>query len=333
MSNMIKSVLQQDVALGASTTLDPIILPVNPLSFITFTLRALNNTAVLTDYSFIRDFMAFVTNLEVRFKGHTIIGGRLQDLAMLNALMHGFKPVQGNVGSADGDSRMVTFIISFSRRPYWREEAFPAVRSGELTLHITSGALPAGLVGFTIQIETTELLGVQPMRFMKYTTQARAFSTTGNNDLDLPIGNPILGILVFGTTVPSGVSFNATGGQMRILVDNVETDYASVNWESLHGELGMRLKSPLSWQGHFHDVDAAGVGEEDTREMQLTPEVVDNYAFIDFDPLMDGSYQLPTAGKSRVQLRVNADVADTMRILPLELFQVSALPQAGRPGV
>lgn len=333
MANLIRSVVQQDVALAASTTLDPIILPVNPLSYITFTLRALNNTGTITDYSFISDFMAFITNLEVRFKGHTIIGGRLLDLAILNALMHGFKPIQGNVGSTNNDTRFATFVLSFSRRPFWREEAFPAVRSGELTLHITSGAAPSGLDGFTIQVETTELLGVNPMRFMKYTTQSRTFSTTGNNDLDLPIGNPILGILLFGTTVPTGTSFNATAGQVRVLVDNVETDYAATNWESLHGELGMRLMDSLAWQAHFHDVNAAGAGEEDVRETQLTPETIENYAYLDFDPLKDGSYQLPTAGKSRVQLRVNADVADAIRVMPLEMFNVSALPQAGRAGV
>ncbi len=327
MANMVRSVIQQDVAVAASTTLAPIILPVNPLSFLLFTVRALNNTGTLTDFNLLEQFMAFFTNIEVRFKGHVIIGGRLRNLAILNALLTKFVPVQGNLVETNNDVRFATFILSFSRRPYWRDEAFPAVRSGELTLHIESGAAPAGLDGFTIQVETVELLGVNPSRFLKYTTQTAVFSATGQNDIDLPIGNPILGILLDATTVPVGASFNGTAGQMRILVDNVETDYTLTNWETLHGELGRRLQGQYDWLSHFHSLVDAAAGEIDTRHGQHAAESIENFAYMDFDPLEDMSYVLPTEGKSRVQLRVTADVADTLRIIPVEMFNVAGLPQ------
>lgn len=334
MAMRVESVLVVDQALAPSTTLDPINLPVNPLSFLRLTVRALNNTAVITNYRMIAAFMNFISNVEVRFKGHVIIGGSLEDLAILNALLTGFIPVQNNISEVDNEVRTATFIISFSRRPYWREEAFPAVRSGELTLHISSGAAVTGLDGFTIHVETVELLSVTPARFLKYTAQARTFASTGQNDIDLPIGNPILGIQVFATSVPTGVTRNATAREMRILVDNVETDYALVEWESLHGELGRRLKDYLAWQAHIHSVNAAGVAREDTEQPKFDSETVENYAYLDFDPLMDGSYALPTAGRSRVQLRVNADVADLIRISPVELFEIAQLPglRAGAPG-
>jgi len=328
-ANIIRSVIQQDVAVAASTVLDPINLPVNPLSHIWFTVRALNNTGTITNFEFLNDFLTFFTNIEIRFKGHVIIGGNLADLAILNGLLTGYKPVQGNVVETNNDVRFASFLLSFSRVPFWREEAFPAVRSGELTLHITSGAAPAGLDGFTIQVETVELLGTTPARFLKYTTQTRTFPATGQNDLDLPIGNPILGILVFGTTVPVTTSFNATAGDMRILVDNVEMDYTDTNWETLHGELGRRIGSQYDWLGHFHGVNAAGAGQEDTQHQQHAPAPLDNYAFMDFDPLKDMSYALITEAKSRVQLRVTADVADLIRILPVEMFNVSGLARSG----
>jgi len=48
----------------------------------------------------------------------------------------------------------------------------------------------------------------------------------------------------------------------------------------------------------------------------------DQYALLDFDPLNDGSYLLDTAGRARVHLRINADVADAIRIIPTELIDV-----------
>lgn len=329
MANIIRSVLRQDVALAPSTILEPITLPVNPLSFILLTVRALNDTGSLADYRFMAALLNFITNIEVQFKGHVIIGGSLLDLAVLNAVLTGFRPVQGNALHSDNDTRHVTFMISFSRVPFWREEAFPGVRSGELSLTITSGAAQTGIDGVTIQVETVELLGVTPARFLKYTTQSRTFSTVGNNDLDLPIGNPILGILVFGTTVPTGTSFNATAGAMRILVDNVEMDFANTNWESAHGELGRRVPSFQDWQGHIHSFVDAAAGEALTRQNQLIAESMENFAYLDFDPLKDMSYALVTEGKSRVQLRVTADVADLIRIMPVEFFNVSGLARTG----
>ncbi len=327
MGNMVRSVIQQDVAVAASTTLTPIILPVNPLSFLLFTVRSLNDTGTIAAYEWLDGMMAFFSNIEVRFKGHVIIGGRLRNLAILNGLLTGFVPVQGNVGETDDDTRFVTFMLSFSRRPYWREEAFPAVRSGELTLHIESAAAQGGFDGVTIQVETVELLGVNPSRFLKYTTQTAVFAATGQNDIDLPIGNPILGVLLDATTVPITTSFNSTAGQMRILVDNVETDYTLTNWETLHGELGRRLKGQYDWLGHRHSVNAGGAGQEDSQSAQHDAESIENFAYMDFDPLEDMSYALVTEGKSRVQLRVTADVADTLRIIPVEMFNVAGLPQ------
>lgn len=331
MAKFIRSVIQQDVALAASTTLDPIVMPVNPLSFLLFTIRGLNNTGTITDYRFLASLLNFVSSLELRFKGQNILSGSMQDLAILNAILTGFRPVQLEPTDTDNNIRGVTFLLSLSRVPFWREEAFPAVRSGELTLHITSGAAQTGLDGVTIQVETCELLGANPSRFLKYTTLSKTFAATGDNDIDLPIGNPILGLLLFGATVPSAASFNATFGQVKVLIDNVEEDYTTTNWETLHGELGRKLMGVLDWSMHIHAVNAAGAGQEDTRQTSGLDQVLNNHAYLDYDPLKDGSYALETAGKSRVIVRANADAANAARVLPVELFVVQQLAGT-RPG-
>ncbi len=82
MAQFLRSVLQQDVALAVSTVQDPVDLPVNPLSHILLTVKALNNTGTVTDHRFLIALMRFISNIEVLFKGQAIIQGNLTDLAI-----------------------------------------------------------------------------------------------------------------------------------------------------------------------------------------------------------------------------------------------------------
>lgn len=323
MAQFLRSVLQQDVALAVSTVQDPVDLPVNPLSHILLTIKALNDTGTIGDHRFLTSLMAFISNIEVTFKGQAIISGSLADLAILNCILTGFTPWQGNVVETTNSVRMATFILSFTRKLYAPDEAFPAVRRGELQMRLTSGAAPTGLDTLVLQTETVELLDVQPARFLKYTTHSKTPSATGDHDVDLPIGNPILGVLLFGTTVPTGAVFTASINQIRSLIDNVEVGYANSNWETIHGELGRRLKGLMEWQGHIHSVNAAGAGREDTEQQEVEQDNAENYAYMDFDPLMDGQYALQTANRARTHLKIDAGVADAIRVIPVELMNVS----------
>ena len=322
MAQFLRTVLQQDVSLAPSTVQDPIDLPVNPLSHILVTVKALNDTGALTDHRFISSLAAFLSNVEVLFKGQAIMQGSMVDLAILNSILTGHPPFQSNAVETDDDVRMATFLLSFSRRLFWLEEAFPPSRRGELQLRLTSGANPTGLDTLVVQTETVEMLDATPRRFLKYTTASKTPTATGDHDVDLPIGNDILGIQLFGTTTPTGASFNASIGQVRVLVDNVETGYAQTNWETLHGELGQRLGSNSDWRGHIHSVNAAGAGREDTEQQEVESETTEQYAYLDYDPLKDGNFALKTQGRGRVHLRINADVADAIRTIPVEMINV-----------
>ena len=63
----------------------------------------------------------------------------------------------------------------------------------------------------------------------------------------------------------------------------------------------------------------------------MEQEVTENYAYLDFDPLNDMSFALMTANRARVHLRINADVADAIRVIPVEMVSVRAVGGA-RPG-
>jgi hypothetical protein len=323
----LRQVLVQDETLAVSTqrTDD---LPVNPLSLILVTLRNLNDTGTLTDYGTVQSLLLQIARLEVLFKGSAIVSGSLADLARLNGILVGGGPFQTSMSNVNNDVRSVTVPILLGRRPFWAAECFPAVRRGELQLQLTSAAAVAGLDTLTIQIETVELLGAAPTRFLKYTTISRTPAATGDSDVDLPIGNKMAGVLLFGTSAPTGATQNASFGQLRLLLDNVEHYYARTNWETLHNELMRRVQETSQSAPHMHLENVAAMYAQfaQTEQDQQVLGFWNNYAYLDFDPHTDDQWLLDTHGRARIHMRVNADVADAQRILPLELIEVA---QAG----
>lgn len=323
----LRQVLVQDETLAVST-LRSDDLPVNPLSMILVTIRSLNDTGTLGNFSLVNALLNQIAKLEVLYKGSAVVSGSLADLARLNGLLIGNPPMQTSATYVDNTTRSVTIPILMGRRPFWPEECFPAVRRGELQLQLTSAAAQTGVDNLTIQIETVELLDAKPTRFLKYTTITKTPTATGDHDVDLPLGNKIAHALLFGTTVPTAASFNASIGQLRLLVDNVEHYYARTNWETLHNEMQRRISEGAQTSVHQHLENVAGAYAQNSTTDDNNSNVgfFDSYALLDFDPLNDSNWLLETAGRARVHLRINADVADAIRVIPTELIEVA---QAG----
>lgn len=317
----VHSVLSQDRAVTVSTvqTFD---LPVNPFLGILFTVKALNDTGTLTDYTLMAALLNQVSKVEILYKGQAIVSGSLTDLAILNWLLHGRQPWEGNFVKTNNDVRYITVPIFLSRKAYDPMELFPATRKGELQLQITYAAAQTGIDNVVEQIEQIEVLDAAPERFLKYTTLTKTPSSTGWHDVDLPIGNKLLGCLLYGTTVPTGASYNATVGQVKVLRDNVEYGYSMCNWESLNGAL-LHRSGAWALLSHMHRLDSSAGAEQDTGEMQELVTKLQHYGYLDYDPNRDGMYALNTSGHARVNLRINQEpAADAMRALPVELMQV-----------
>lgn len=327
MAQILRTTLINDETVAADGVED-YDLPVNPLSFIALTVKALN--ATLTDFRFISALLSMITNVRVAYRGASIIDGSLTDLAVLFSRLTGYAPFQGNVAEADNDVRHVTCFIPFGRKLYDPIECFPATRRGDLVMHLTRDIAVTGADGLILQAETVELLDATPERFVKATTTTKLFNATGDHDIELPIGNMLLGALLWGPITPTGASFNASWGSTRLMVDNVEQMVSATNWETLHGELMGKQGAMRNLMAHIHSVNAAGAGREDTLQQQEDFDLLNGYAFIDLDPMQDGSLALDTANAARVHLRTNTETASAtaLRALPVELV---ATGQAGSP--
>lgn len=321
MTNYLRTVLVQNRAEAADRTFQED-LPVNPLSLILITLRG-DNVAADTNIS-AADMLGVVPDLGIQFRGQDIVRGSLADLAVCNALVSGLTPWGYKQQDAIDETWTLTVPICLGRKAYDVEECFPGVRRGELRLEMTIDVTLNNANLEELQIETVELLDANPKSFLKYTQGARTFSTTGQERVRLPIGNPLLGCVLFGTTVPNGVVRTATWEQLRLKIDNVEFGYARANWDSLHGELNRRMKGfPDFLAQHIHRFNGAAAAFASTLANGRDSGVLESYAYLDFDPAMDGSGLLETSGRADVEIQRDAGVADAGRFYPIEVVSVS----------
>jgi len=297
--NQRRSMLVTDETITASQvwTKD---LPVNPLGHIWLTLKGLQ----VTDESTLAAFMARLSKITVSIAGQSIYSLSGADLFAWNCIHQGRAPIFANRVVDDNACRYMTMLIPFGRRLFDPSECHPATRKGEFQLRIEFSASEAEYDGLILSVGTVELLDASPTRCLKVTTLYVAAPVVGDNDLELPIGNPLAGIMLWGTTVVTTTTWTNTIESLKFMIDNVESQYAKAYWEDLHGDLLTRC-------GYLGDYAAAS-GDD----------AIVKYIYMDFDPRGNDDWLIETAGRSSVKLRIVGGDTNPIRVLPVELMSV-----------
>ncbi len=302
-------------------------LPVNPLSHIDITMLAANNNVLPLTYGALITMLNKYTSFAVRYRGATIIQGSAINLLMAMAIRRIGSFMLGQSNNVITNVRALTFTLAFGRKLYNALECFPATRRGDLTLEVIAAADAAGLDTHILQVETCELLDAKPERFVKTTTTTQAMAAAGQNEIDLPIGNRLLGVVLRPFAFPNAALQTSSFGDVALEVDNVEVIYARSQWETLHGHLHHRLPPGFDHLQHIHGFVDAAAGQVNTQETTLTAPISEPYGYMDLDPHDDGEYTLDTRGAARVNLAINSDTADganTSDVLPIELVELQA---------
>lgn len=325
MAQFIHSILapNQVIAADGMVAYD---LPVNPLSCIYLHISPLNETGTITTYQLLQGLLSAVDNIDVLFKGVSILSFSGIDLLALLILNFGIDPIQSNIVNTDNDRRSLILPIPLGRRIWNPNECFPRSIKGELTLQITWDIADTGFDALRISIETLELPDANPTTLQKITTLAQTLAATGQNDVDLPIGNVLRGILCFGTTGFAGATPAPTLGQMSFFMSNQQQGYSGTDFEvsrQLAFTGGLRMTSFID---HIHSINVAALTETDSRAADILLAWLENYTLLTFDPTKDDEYAIDTAGSSRIHLRISAETANAIRILPIERMDVSRLP-------
>ncbi len=317
MASFIHSILRANAAIAADGD-EVIDLPVNPLSVILLHVSPLNETSTIGNYSLLMALLSAVDNVRVTHKGSAVLDIRGDDLAMLAMAWHGMPIWQSNAVETDDDRRSVVLPIVFGRHPYMASECFPETKKGELQLSVTWDIADTGFDGLRRSVETIELPEASPEFVQKVTTLAQTFTATGQNDVDLPIGNLLRAILLWGTTSYAGATPAPTWGQLEVMRDNRQIGYSATDWEVSRALMGLQqVQFPPSFR-HVHSVGDDGANAVTSLEPQVGLSKDAYYTMLPFDVTGDDEYSLETSGAGRVNVRCDAEAAEAVRVLPIE---------------
>lgn len=285
------------VAAGVNGPFD---LGVNPISYLILHFDGV--VAAVTAVGVDRPWTDIV-NINVTFNGASVLNLNGEDLrALLVALGWRVPYVVNHSSATNGDVVRVSIPVPFTRRRFWTRELFPATRKGELQITVTMAAEGATFQARNLTLEGVEVLDGEPQRFLKYVSNSRAL-TAGDPDFSLPVGNDYVGILVRVPAVADAGIGTGTIRTMKLLVDDTEFGIAAARFEAMR-DMFEQKGNPL-----------------DAFAFAAIPDMA-AYAYIDFDPLEDDAYLLPTIGRASVKLRPELDNSGTVRAIPIELVKV-----------
>ena len=319
----IHSVLAQDESVAAGTVVS-YDLPVNPLSHILVTLKYTRTDAAAAGEPTFAETLALISKIEVLYKGSAIFSMSGADAVAAGLLVCGFESWGLNyLGVADEECSF-TFLVALGRMLYDPRECFPRSTRGELILQISYAAALTGATAVKAQIETVELPQAAPEQFLRMTTLSLTPAVAGEHDVELPIGNLISELILFGTTFPTGTADAATLGYLQILVDNVRKLYSHTNFETVHNMAGRMRAAPGYWMSHTHWLEAL---TSLTGVQFPGNHLLKQYVHLPFDIFRDGRYALETAGKSDVILRIGVDIGTTtaLRVIPCEIVKTGGV--------
>lgn len=322
MAEFIHSVVAQDVPVVAGTVV-PYDLPVNPLSHILITLRYNRTAAAAAALPLFANTLNMISKIEVLYKGSAIYSMSGYDCVAAGIYVAGFESWGVNYGGIATEECSFTFCVPLGRVLYNPRECFPRSTRGELILQITYAAAFTDITDVEEQIETVELPDATPDRFLRMTTLSATLVAAGENDIDLPIGNLITDLVLYGGEIPEGVAHLATLGYLQVLVDNVRRFYSHTNYETHHNMAGRMRPAPGYWGGHTHYTTTTTI----SNEVMPDDHILACYSHLPFDVLKDGQYALQTAGKSDVTLRIGVDAGVAglaVRVIPCELVGAGA---------
>jgi len=182
--DFIRSNLVQDLTVATGVlTRD---LPTNPISHLIVTLTGLN----VTDEATLAEILAFINSIQVTNSGKTIYNLQSEDVYAQNVKLFGHTPMLTGKIATDNEVRSLTLMVPFGRTIFNPDECLFGAKKGDVTLRVDLTIPATSLDGAVINIETVELPDANPSRYLRSVLKVvSAPGATGENEVDLPIGN------------------------------------------------------------------------------------------------------------------------------------------------
>jgi hypothetical protein len=318
---LLRSVIVQDQLIAADGV-QQFELPVNPISHLLLGIRPLNDTGTLANFNRANGLAASMNRITINHLGSPVFSMRGEDCLALNYFRHGMIPFEANGDDTNDERRCLSLPVLFGRHPYDKSSAMPKTNRGELILELDIDIADTGYDGLRLTVESVEMLGASPKEFERKTSINRTSPATGLQDILLPSGNKVRGLLLFGTTPFGGAAPAPSWGRVQTLIDNEMEGISSADWEMLHQDSQLFGIQPPTGQRHIHRVTTDGNAQTELATLagpaqEGLGDQWNQYAWVDFDPTHDDEFSIDTRGKDW-RIRYDAETADAVRVVQVE---------------
>jgi hypothetical protein len=279
----------------------PTDLPTRPISHLIVTLDGYN----VTDENTLAELLVFINSIHVENLGNTIFSMESEDAYAQNCYLFGNRPVLTGKIATDNLNRSLSLIIPFGRRMFDEKECLPGFKKGELTLHMDMTELATTWDNGILNVNCVELPDANPSQYLKSIVNTiSAPGQTGDNKVDLPIGNDIVAVALRMTSWYAAAASTLGIESIKLMVDESENMFSYAKSQCLIGQninLFDTMHGAIAAQGLMQPASTM---------------------FVDFDPTKDGKFLLKTAGKSSVKLVLNMGVDEATQIATYELVKI-----------
>lgn len=307
------------IAPGANGTTEYVLEPL-PLSGIMLHVEA-QTTAANTAPN-INDLFALITNVELLLAGTTIWQATLHDLAFMGAMMFQHVPRYLPNGQGSGDITSLDVWLPLCRHMGDVNYGLPGTPAGQLRLRITAVNASGGLTAVTWSIDAAHQDQMQSKGFLRCTTLQRTAASTGDIDVDLPVGRSLAGVGVFSTTIRVTSAGLRGVSRVKLLRNSEDTYYPTAEFETLQSIANEVAGNFLGTMDHVHLENTAGAYAQNatTGGGRQTRGIGFSHGYVDLDPLADYQQMLDLTNCNRAVLRVTMDTAELFRLLPVEFW-------------
>lgn len=309
----------ETVTAGKSPSWD---LPVSPLSHLFVTLKFCQDTTA-TPIVF-ADIPGMIDKLEVLYKGSGVTSMNGLDLLACAILVCDFESWSVNATGEAEAERSFTFLVPFGRQLYSPIECYPSTARGELVLQITWAASFTAIDTVRINVQAAELPDAHPERFLKMTTGAFTPTSTQEYDMELPIGNQISDVVLWGTDIPTADASAPSISEIQVRKNNSEFMYSKATFETLHNMMGRLRAAPGYWASHTHDLLTEVTQGKPTGPVDPQNHILAHHLLVPFDVRRDGVHILRTDDAKDLNIRIKPATASGVRVIPCEVVAIGA---------
>ena len=293
-------------------------LPSLPLSHIHLTLTFTQPTANI-DVTLL-GALGNITRINLLVRGVSIIDLTPEELLAVTSFLWGLNAqlLRGDPAST-ATRHYLPLIIPLARKPYEQNTGLPPIERGQALLYFRTGSL-AGAPKMTIVVCGAQ--DANPRVVMRAVRTVKNITTTGDNDIDLSLSAPLVGLLLRDDASPLSNDLSPVK-TIKLLVNNKEQGISAINRETLFAETLLANRRFYSQSDHRHveNIATAYTQFGATLLGHFTPEFL-RWTGILFDINADLSNLFEFAAGDKIQLRANSTATGEIRIVPIEAFPI-----------